>query len=275
MKHFLITRFNLKNEHWKQTKSGQDIISKQWLDERFRLFETYCFPSVKNQSNQNFYWCILFDTDTPPFYKEKIELLAEENTNIYPCYIDGFSSLQISLVEIITSKLNKDDSYIITTRLDNDDIIHKDFIATVQSLSVEQDKSIIDLIKGYQIIIDNQKSDLRAYTSRYNPFISIVESVPDFETVISKNHNDWESLPNKIIYDSNPMWIQLIHEGNLINDKIKALKKVSKINAEEFGLVNILFHNYNRFTLLYNILNFPYRIYYNSKLYVKKILLSK
>jgi|26BtaG_2_1085354.scaffolds.fasta_scaffold00119_13 hypothetical protein len=275
MKHFLITRFNLKNEHWKHTKSGQQVITEEWLHERFRLFETYCFPSVENQTNQKFYWCILFDTQTPSVYKEKIEHIATKGTNIYPLFIDGFKSLQSALIEFITSQLNKNDKYIITTRLDNDDIIHKDFIDTIQSLSVQKDKTIIDLIEGYQVSINNKETDLRAYRSQYNPFISLVESVRDFKTVISKDHNDWKSLDNIITYDSKPMWIQLIHKGNLTNDKIKALKKVSNLHIEEFGLDKLTFDNPNSSIVLYNTLMIPYRIYYRTKIYLKERLLGK
>lgn len=275
MKHFLITRFNIKNQHWKQTKNGQQVITEAWLNERFRLFETYCLPSVTNQTNQNFYWCILFDSETPSVYKERIDQFTIKSSNIYPIFIGGFNHLQSALVEFINSKLHKNDKYIITTRLDNDDSIHEDFIETIQSLSVKKNQCVIDLIEGYQVIIDDQHTDLRTYRSYYNPFISIVESVNNFKTVISKNHNDWKSIPEKIIYDSKPMWIQLVHKGNLINDKIKALKKVSKIDIEEFGLDNRTFDNHNKSIKLYNVMMTPYRIYYRLKITLKRIFIKK
>ena len=46
-KHIILTRFNL------QFELGNDIHTQPyWLDERFRLFEKYCLPSIVEQTNQ-------------------------------------------------------------------------------------------------------------------------------------------------------------------------------------------------------------------------------
>ena len=74
MNHYLITRFNLKKTNWNpRWKINQQLaLSDEWLKYRFELFEKYCFPSVYNQSNQNFTWCVFFDIKTPDYYKERV-----------------------------------------------------------------------------------------------------------------------------------------------------------------------------------------------------------
>jgi len=54
MKHFLLTRFNLRNEEWITTRDGGAVLTEEWLIQRFELFENYCLPSVMNQKNKNF-----------------------------------------------------------------------------------------------------------------------------------------------------------------------------------------------------------------------------
>ena len=49
--HFLITRFNLKNNDWNVDKNDNVICDKDWLNFRFDIFEKTCFNSIKNQNN--------------------------------------------------------------------------------------------------------------------------------------------------------------------------------------------------------------------------------
>lgn len=46
--HYLLTRFNLAL--WIEDKNGAAIDREEWLKRRMALFETFCLPSVKNQS---------------------------------------------------------------------------------------------------------------------------------------------------------------------------------------------------------------------------------
>ena len=155
-RHFLVTRFNLQVDSWHQTKNGEKVLTEDWLEKRFFLFENFCLPSVKNQHNQHFTWCIYFDENTPALFQERITGLAEEYANIRIFYINGANALNISLVTFIKSQVHSEDKYIITTRIDNDDMIHHDFIAVIQSLFVPANKAVIDLQKGYQLCIENK-----------------------------------------------------------------------------------------------------------------------
>ena len=76
--HYLITRFNLKKEGWDTSKNNIPVLTEEWLERRFKLFETFCFPSVKHQSNQNFTWFVYFDVDTPKVFKDRILTQAEK-----------------------------------------------------------------------------------------------------------------------------------------------------------------------------------------------------
>lgn len=245
MKHFIATRFNLKKSDWKKSKSGHSVLTNEWLEHRFNLFENYCFPSVINQSNQNFTWCVFFDVDTPQNFKDRIIALTANTSNVIPLFIDGMDELYISFKKFICENITNSDSYIITTRIDNDDIIHIDFVSTIQSLFQPSDLAVIDLKKGYQVSIDVAKPEVRLYTHPFNAFISVIENVKSFDTVFSRMHYGWKTENNIISYKRKRLWMELSHQENFVNHRRIGLKKAYQYNKMKFILpaaieINIL-----------------------------------
>jgi Putative rhamnosyl transferase len=237
-RHFLVTRFNLRVDSWHQTKNGEAVLTEDWLEKRFYLFENFCLPSVRNQDNQHFLWCIYLDENTPVSYQERISALTKEYINIRIFYINGAEALNSSLVSFIKAQVDSDDKYIITTRLDNDDMIHQDFIAVIQSLFVPADKCVIDMQNGYQLCIESDFAELRNYKNRFNPFISVIENLSGFETVFSKPHFEWSQVSNTIEYKDSNLWCEIIHDTNKLNVTKKGIHKKYHFNAQVFGLNN-------------------------------------
>jgi hypothetical protein len=85
--HFILTRFNIKL--WSKDKNGQSTQTEEWLKQRFDLFETYCLPSIQKQTQKNFKWIVLFDADTPAFYKEKIAKYQKECKHLEPRFVSA------------------------------------------------------------------------------------------------------------------------------------------------------------------------------------------
>ena len=253
MKHFLITRFNLRHDGWTAAKDGQLVLNEDWLSQRFNLFNHYCLPSVKNQSNQNFFWSVFFDTETPQIYKEIIEQISESYSVFQPIYINGYPELLDSLKNFIHHHIGEKDEYIITTRLDNDDLIHKDFIDSIQNLFKPIDKMVIDLRHGYQICVKGPKNEIREYDNSFNPFVSLVESRSYYKTVLSQMHRDWKNANATIVFDKKRLWIELIHQKNKLNEVDNNLKRVSSIKNTDFGLSSsFAFKDTSKFIILIN-----------------------
>lgn len=273
MNHFLITRFNLKNPYWRNQDKEYYVLSNEWLDERFEIFETYCLPSVKSQSQQNFIWLVFFDIDTPKNYINKINSKTNEFSNFKPIFIDGFKELSNAVKHQIELLQSSYEDYFITTRLDNDDIIHRDFIKTIQNLYVPKPNTVIDLRMGYQVILQNQNTtEIRDFKSDYNPFLSIVTNLVDFDNIMSQQHDYWKIYPNVIVNDKDHLWIQLIHKGNKLNRTLKTLKKVNKITASDFGVIISNPKESNIHIMMYNISMLPYRWYFKLRSAMRALL---
>ena len=142
--HYIITRFNLRRDDWKMTRNDDLVLSDSWIEERFELFENFCFPSVKKQTNQNFEWLVFFDINTPEKYLIKIKKFNMQFEKFHPYFIDGMDSFLPSINEKVRELDQK--QYIISSRLDNDDSIHKDYIDVVQRRFKSQDFLAVDII---------------------------------------------------------------------------------------------------------------------------------
>lgn len=234
--HFLVTRFNVKVDSWSWTKNGQIPLTNQWLNHRFELFENYCLPSVKNQVSQNFKWCIFFDTDTPEFFKNKISGIADHYPVIDIVFINGNDELPTALKSFIKNNTSASCRFVITTRLDNDDLIHKDFISTIQKLYKPIKNLVIDIRCGYQVSIENETIEVRDYENKFNPFISVVEELEDQKTIMSRMHTQWESFEHVIIYKTKRLWIELTHGKNLINSRNYSLPASLSFDSNDFAI---------------------------------------
>lgn len=253
--HYILTRFNLRATDWTVTKNKEKVLTEEWLKERFDLFENFCFSSVKNQSNQNFKWLVFFDVNTPESYKIKVEEFRKSYENFYPFFIDGMPNFLPEIIKNI--KLLDTEKYIITSRLDNDDSIHEDYVEAIQSYFDKQNHLAIDLIDGYTLQI-GEKIRLGFQKHLYNPFISLIEKKEDdFKTVwFRSRHGSWKYEKNIIRVKDKRLWLGIIHSKNKVN-KFEGYGRVDAEIINKFHIAQMKadeiikgISNYNSWRLL-------------------------
>lgn len=217
IRHFLITRFNVPFSQYVNDKTGNHIRDENWLNHRFNLFSHFCFPSVQNQTNQNFTWFVFFDINTPDHYKDVIEKYSSLYSNFTPLFIKSGEEFIPELRKNIFNMLSENDQFVITSRIDNDDALFNEFIDRVQKEFDKQDDIIINFETG--IILDTIKKTIYRVYDKSNPFLSRIERVRNSEvqTAISFKHSDAAmQAPVKQIHDVLG-WLIVIHNNNLIN----------------------------------------------------------
>lgn len=213
--HYILTRFNLRRDDWTITKNNEKVLSDSWLKDRFELFENFCFNSVKNQTNQNFKWLVFFDINTPDSYKQKVKEFEQSYANFVPLFIDGMNNFLPEIIQNI--KKMDSEKYIITSRLDNDDCLHKDYVEIVQSYFDNQNHLAIDFIDGYTL---QTGSTVRFGLKKqlYNPFISLIEKKENFKSVwFRSRHGSWKYEKNIISVAGKRLWLCVIHSSNKVN----------------------------------------------------------
>lgn len=214
--HYLMTRFNLRNPDWEFTKRNEALLTDEWMEDRMWFFENFCFPSVAGQSNKDFTWLIFFDITTPEKYRKQAAQLAAGHPNIELHYIDGMPAFYPSIKEIVTER-SASKPYLITSRIDNDDAIHKDFIAEVQKKFNKQDYRAIDIVTGYSLQIKPSVM-LGKKEHIFNPFISLIEKNDDPKTVWANDHHLWKKETRVTQVFHKRLWIAVIHEKNKVNN---------------------------------------------------------
>lgn len=221
-KHFIITRYNVKVKGWEETRD-KEPIDDNWMRHRFELFRNYCFPSILNQSNQNFIWLLFLNDDTKEEFRNQLEELVAPHSNIKLVYINGSSEFYAQLCQSIGVYL-KDEQYLITTRLDNDDAIRKDFIERIQRDFDNQKYALIEYPNGLSLQVEPKKM-LAFLHDRLNPFISLIEEIEvlkegiRFKTVMYyQQHRQWRESDVEVFSNTEIRpWLQIIHSKNKAN----------------------------------------------------------
>jgi hypothetical protein len=130
--HFLITRFNLKSRDWITDKNKAPILTDDWLEHRLALFDAYCLPSVTAQTTKNFSWLIYFSEDTQSSVKEHVSKTTFMHPWIHIFYIRDQEEFVDRFHSDIQQRRTPLREFLITTRIDNDDVIHPRMIEIVQ-----------------------------------------------------------------------------------------------------------------------------------------------
>ncbi|MCU4176868.1 glycosyltransferase [Carboxylicivirga sp. N1Y90] len=242
-KHFLITRFNLRNFPLGEKKQDEWV---QWTRDRISLFDKYCLPSLSNQSNKDFKWFIYFDTQTPDEFTDYINKLNGFEF-IKVCYSDGMDSFDKVYIEDIKNNIG-DSSWAMISRIDNDDCFDSAAIERIQESFVKKDGHLISLASGYTL--DLKKNILSHYFYPMSPFLTIIESTTkkNIKGVFCKPHSSWNELrlfmykevfglnkQSTFILDK-PYWLQIVHDDNVSNSFKRGFPVLKSINLASFGI---------------------------------------
>ena len=204
-RHVLLTRFNVR-----QWSGWSDLVTNpRWLQRRFELFDAFCYPSVRGQTADNFVWIVFFDDQTPEEFRQRIERYAQ-----WPVFRPVFLPWPPESVNaIVQEHLDDEPQYLITTRLDNDDAICKDFLERVQQQFDQQRRQAINFESGYIW------KDGRIYLcrDRSSPFASLIERYDEFRTVWCRPHLFLNDVAPVRQITGEPAWIQVVHRDNVHN----------------------------------------------------------
>ncbi len=222
--HFILTRFNVKVT--KKDRPHHIHLDQKWLAKRFNVFEKFCYPSVKGQSQQNFLWLVCFDVDTPEIFKSKIQKYAQWKKFV-PIFVKSvFNDNEPAPKEVkqaIVSNLVAPTEYVLTTRLDTDDAIAKDFVQRLQDNFQQQDLLSLNFAYGY--VIYQGQVYLRRYAEG-NPFISLVEKTANLQGAFRLTHHKLHTLNQMSCIKGQPAWLQVLHDNNIVQTRPHQLKYI-------------------------------------------------
>jgi hypothetical protein len=196
-KHYILTRYNLgiydKNNPYSESVGNPE----EWMKHRMPLFQK-CIDGMIRQTNQKFIWVIAVDEKTDIVFKTNLERVKIVNEQPHqwlrrqPCEAE----------------------WIITSRLDNDDYYHMDFVKKIQE-NFREVEEVIDI--DYEVLESYTGIKYPSKRERANsPFLSLVEKWTDkINTAMGRPHT---VMPD--IYHSRKLGVlatQVIHDKNVCN----------------------------------------------------------
>lgn len=244
-KHFIITRFNLKHSssNWQYDKSNKKVLTDDWLVGRMKVFMEYCLPSVVQQSNKNFSWLIYLDSDTDIEIKKHFQKLSNKFEFILPRYVNNYNQFLNNYCNDILDYTGDEFKNVITTRLDNDDIVHEDFILRIQESFKRQKYMPVNFLK---ILMLNPviKSKIHIDYQFSNHFISLIEEVTEegIKGCYHKGDIHWQNELEVIQITDKPYCIEIITDSNLSNN-FRGFPYLKIAKLDKFQLLGGVYRN--------------------------------
>src|SRR4051794_38130898 len=209
LEHYLLTNFNVKRD---------DVATRPdraWLEDRFELFERFCLPSVAGQTCTDFTWLVRWDEEgTPP--EQRCRLLDHEAA--LPCLrlIPEAVAFHIAIARALDGRPTR----LLTTRLDNDDALHRDAVALLQREARGEGMEFLNLRLGY--CVEHPGGRTLLSEQPHNPFLSLAEDVDGGapRTAVSVSHHEAAAVAPVRQVGDEPSWLQVIHGRNLTNEAV-------------------------------------------------------
>lgn len=197
MKHYILTRFN-KGIYAKANAA-------EWMQHRMDLFDRYTAPSIERQTCKDFTWVLQFDYQTPIPVLDKYRGIR----GVVTTFDDFIPWVQTH---------HPANEACITSRLDNDDYVERDWIEKIQAY---QRKSKHDA----PFVLDFEGRAFEMTTGKYyNPnrlrpnsmFLSLLEPPGIPVTCVSCEHSHMPARHPSLKLKQYG-WVMVCHGHNLIN----------------------------------------------------------
>lgn len=225
---YLITRFNIPYKKLYRKNNNEE----KWMEERKKLFERYCLPSVLNQDNKNFKWLIGISPNTEQENMKYFRKIKQKFGGIRLIEIDSFYEVDRHIGKYIL-KDTKEGEYLSTSRLDTDDMISRTFMGRIEEIFNYQKRKPISWSTGYQMLLDDG-IQIRKVRYPKGPFKSLIEvNNGHVETVHGKEHMKWN---DEKVVSNKPYWIQVIHDSNVSGHVINGIPATNLDLADKFGI---------------------------------------
>ena len=187
-------------------------MSSRWLASRLKLFERYTLATVRSQVRHPDLWLVFCDRRSPGWFRTELEAMLTE-PHFEAVWLDEVFGRDICAREV--AQRASGCTFLITTRLDNDDLVARDFIDAIQACFNEQVLGFVNFTHGAQT--EDGRIYLRSDPS--NAFVSLIERRTPGRpmTVFVDAHNRLGKHGKIVQVRTHPMWIQVIHGANMAN----------------------------------------------------------
>lgn len=212
---FVGIRYNvgLFEDNWeKRFKRERPCDPQTWMEHRNGVFDRFCFPGLVMQCGEITVG-IFMDEATPPHWMP----------NTAGCFVQKVTCATIKKErqEMIQRMPTKGFSYILTIRLDNDDMLMPGIVTDLEARAAKllavgtKPPFAIYMKNGFKFNMN--KNTMKPVSMRHGPFVAVVDKAgKNPQTVWCTAHM---KIPNKMSVFSLKTrgFVQIVHNYNLRN----------------------------------------------------------
>lgn len=203
--HVLLTRFSAV------VSEDGEPAGEDWLYYRLGFFIDATLPSVASQTTRDFTWLVLFDDRCSDTFRADVEELAAGHFTPVWTHERFRRDLFAAPVAAVAAA-----PWLITTRIDSDDAMARDFMASVQAQFARQDRLFVNFTRGVQI---DRSGAVYLTDMLSSPFLSLIERRTDAapDTVYVAKHARARAHGPIREVRAPVMWAQVVHDLNVSN----------------------------------------------------------
>ncbi|GAA3400854.1 hypothetical protein GCM10011577_40320 [Pseudarthrobacter polychromogenes] len=182
-----------------------------------------------SQTNKGFRWLIYFDAERDDWFEKEVERLSDGAFE--PIWIEGTLTPEKAAAAVANRARAP---WVITTRMDNDDAIARDFIDAVQAQFGHEDHQFINFQSGLQL---SDKGEVFHRSDPSGPFISLIEkrsSSPLKGVYVGRHDRISEYGPIRQVV-APPMWLQMVHGLNIGNE-LRGIRAAPELVNQYFDI---------------------------------------
>lgn len=210
-----------------------------WLEHRFELFETFCLPSVLAQENRNFCWLLWMDARTPEKWRARLaaDLQPLRSSRVLFAQPGAFEFWKSDIERVVSESSAE---RIITTRMDNDDALSKDYLAKIAERAATLPRNHGPCVINFRNGCQASHAGIFAVAERLNPFLSVVSHRNPLVSAWQGEHVGMSRFGKVLELGKTsggaPYWMQTIHGNNVANRLQQKRTRIDDLALERFSL---------------------------------------
>ncbi len=242
----IVTRFNLYLPPHRTDLSEEERLA--WSAHRLELFERYCLRSVRWQSATGFSWLLLCDAEQEAVARQlEVRLEGTSGAHVIRCprHEEPGRIIRQAVERFVASLPGTDRPLICTVRLDGDDALNRHYLANLNLYARwffgrRPDRTPVFFSFPFGAQMEDER--FRGLCYPHNPFVALVERrAAELLTVFCCNHSHIsDKAPVQLIGTRQPMWLQVVHGGNVSNQILEGTVPLSldaTLRKKMFGLM--------------------------------------
>lgn len=244
--------------HVVATRHGIGIFDEDWFGYRQELFSRLTVPSMAAQTTDDFVWLVVVDRAMPKAAREVLDRMLEGHPTARVLEVELKIDFGTDLRRWAQAEAaRRGVANVLTTRIDDDDVIHRDLIRRIQDqarafLAEHPDgKAVITPTIGYWWV-PSERRGYRTFHPSPSMGTSVIESASQVESVYSVAH---DKIMRKFAAEGetvlqiggrDPMWLYAItaiadQQGTDVDRRAKvldnpAVERLSDELFDEFGI---------------------------------------